>query len=1354
MSVFPQEKIREVLRHLDPSKLLHLINYHTDKIQDEGEKIRCFCPVHKEIVFRTLIIEKEKKTYRCSYNLCPGNKGGDLIDLYARFKDISYEDALIELVEQLNLPVQLPPTEEFIAKEIEVGENLVTMGQFDEAYEQFLKVIRFQPDNVNALKGMVEVVLQARPDEAADWLDKLVRLLNEQQNWEELTAYAEQLLARREDVEIRAMLAEAYENQGFLERAYNECLALADLYEAQQEYDKALALYRKVQQSDIDLFDVNALIIQLLIAIGKSAEAAEEAFQQARAKREHGKLIECEQLLEQALELDPSRHDVRSEFISLICELGIPSDRIERCSELIDQIIEAGQLDEAARTVEQLLARQPEQPTFLEKKLRVLRRQNRHEEANRIQLQLADIYLDSELPDLALTVLDELLQFDPQSIEALGRKAAIHRLNDDPDQAAATYLEVIAILKEQGQLEQALGIYEILREIKPDDLAVRQDHIHLLKDAGRAEEAFTQAVAICDDYVALGDYEQAIHWLTFALTLRADLVEYQIKLAELYLKNEQPEEAEAQYFRIFEALRQKGELDECIGILQRVLTLNPASEKAIIQLAACYIDQGETQKGISRLWELVKTYKSRGELDGLQQTLEKILQYQPGDAAALEELAAVHSARGDTDRAHQTLLRLADVHAAARQFSDALAVVEKILGPSPQNIAAHQKKIELLEAAGRPAEVIQARFALAGIFHDLAEVEGEKEQYLAIIESDPEREAARKQLIRLLLDQGDRAAALAQTDELVQLYRTNECLPDAEQFIRELLGADNEWMEMRERLTALLRETGQTQALAATILETISILEGRHDLEGAVDQFYALLEIEPREPAHRIRLIETLLKLGWQAKAMAEYDQLADVFIALSRLDDALQVLTEIKKNQPANHDVRRRIVALHLDRRDIEAAVDETFDLAALFSREAKPDRAIEVLREALAHAPKNQRVLQKLIELYEETGRTDEALATYHRLFGVHLDNGDLQAAVTTQKAAIALSPKDPELRRTLIGVLESHGRTDEAVEEKFALANILHECNQTDEAIRTLDEILNADERNIKARRLKADIYKKTGQNLQALEELSAIAALLDDEGFIQHTRARIQIASAPILNDYNFETFVVGQRNTFAYATAMAIAKEPAKHYNPLFLYSDVGLGKTHLLHAIANFFKQHNPNIVCLYTNAEEFTSSLIEAIQNNTVPELRARYREIGCLLIDDIQFLAGKERAQEEFFHIFNALYEANKQIVITSDRPPKDIKHLERRLKSRFGAGIIVDIQPPDLETRIAILKRELELHHNGISVPFDCIELMAETIETNIRQLKGALNQLIATHRFTGQPITLDFTRQVLNSFTQKI
>jgi len=228
-------------------------------------------------------------------------------------------------------------------------------------------------------------------------------------------------------------------------------------------------------------------------------------------------------------------------------------------------------------------------------------------------------------------------------------------------------------------------------------------------------------------------------------------------------------------------------------------------------------------------------------------------------------------------------------------------------------------------------------------------------------------------------------------------------------------------------------------------------------------------------------------------------------------------------------------------------------------------------------------------------------------------------------------------------------------------------------------------------------------------------------------------------------YNFETFVIGASNRFAHAAAMAVAEAPASAYNPLFIYGEAGLGKTHLLHAIGTHSRELYPHLRVKYVSTETFTNEFINAIQNHKNESFQRRYRDCDVLLVDDIQFIEDKERTQEEFFHTFNALHNANRQIILSSDRPPKKIATLEDRLRSRFEWGLITDIQPPDLETRIAILRKKAEM--DNLTVAEDVMNYIASRVESNIRELEGALIRVIAYASLNQTTATLDLAEEVL-------
>ncbi|NPV88084.1 chromosomal replication initiator protein DnaA [Coprothermobacteraceae bacterium] len=278
------------------------------------------------------------------------------------------------------------------------------------------------------------------------------------------------------------------------------------------------------------------------------------------------------------------------------------------------------------------------------------------------------------------------------------------------------------------------------------------------------------------------------------------------------------------------------------------------------------------------------------------------------------------------------------------------------------------------------------------------------------------------------------------------------------------------------------------------------------------------------------------------------------------------------------------------------------------------------------------------------------------------------------------------------------------------------------------------------------VKEVLRRTTGRNLDIQVTVKKDAEDLKLRG--RHSKPKSMIRLNP---RYTFDQFIVGDSNRLAYAGALAVAENPGKKFNPLFIWGGVGLGKTHLLHAIGNYLIAKDSDLTVLYITAEEFTNDMVESIKKGSPEAFRAKYRNVDVLLIDDIQFIAGKEGTQTEFFHTFNSLYQAGKQIVLTSDHPPQELQLLEDRLRSRFQQGLTVDIQRPDYETRVAILQKKAQIE--GLEVPHEVTEFIARAVTSNIRELEGALTKVVALATLQGVPLSLGLAKQAISAETSE-
>lgn len=1362
MSIYPEKIINEIIDQLDARTVLEAINYRTDTIQEISDTVKSFCPIHKEQVFRTLIINTQDKSYRCSYSLCPGNKGGDLIGLFALSYGLDYDQGVAKIAKDLNMEIELPTTQEFIDKTVEVAENYLELGVLDEAEKGFSKVVEIQPNNIEAQKGLLEIFnIQKNEELIINQLKLVVCLLLEMRQLEETLVYCTQLLDKiPESKEAHSWMIECHIGLEDYQAALGEYMNLADLHEADAEFDMALEIYRKIENLGLDIIDIYPHIINVLVASNRTEEAIQETLKRAenfRNAKEYNKTLDCYKYI---LELDESRNDIRKKYIQLAIKLGLSEEQIEECLRIIDDLLLQHALGEAVESLQTLLQTAPDNVKIIDKLIQVYLQQGRHDEAIILQLRLSHLYEKAERLEDALSTLQSILDNQPENIDALSHIASLLFKKGENSRAIETYKKIIEIQEQSQRFHEATSTYDKLIEIAPDEIIFKDQQIEILIKSNETEKAFSKAQELIDYLDAKKNYELVIEKIRFALTLKPETDPLIIRLADLLVRLKRITEARDEYYHAYDVLRKNKKLDQAASQLMRCLDINPNDQKAIFSLADTFIEIGDFRKALFHFKKLSSLLLDEGNLDEAEKVLQKIISLQPDDINTLILLVNIYQQLGYENEMVKTYEHLGNLYIEKEAYNKLIEVCQEILSLRPENISAHEKLIFVYENTNKKKEAIQFWFKLAEIYDHNDILAKEEDCFKSILKIDNANIEARRLYIFLLLKSDQKPSAYKEARVLSDQYIMRRQADQAIELYNQLINSDPEEISLNLHLLDLYKKANQNTQIVSQIQRLIAIYTQQDQLATVSEYYCQLLQYEPENVEFHNSLIDTYLTLQRNEEAKKQCFSLAEIYLKKEDMEKAEEVYQRVLSLNPEDQESFRRLIALNRKRGTFDKAIELINLLADLQCKQGEPQQAIDALREIFEFDALNIENYRRILNIYKEQEQLDKAIEMYLSLYEIFVNTGNIDEAIGTLKEAIDLKPDETQLRKKLVDAYITQDNIEEAVKESFRICDIYAKSELYQDVLNTLEEILEHDPNNIQAKKRRAETYALMGDEKRALTEFLKISSDLD-KAFITtesgsaptSAESYYAIQELPIVEDYTFDSFVVGTRNNFAYATSMAVAKAPAQNYNPLFLCSDVGLGKTHLIHAIANHIKKHHPEMKILYTNSEEFTTQLIDAIQNNTILQFRTRHKNTSALLLDDVQFLAGKERAQEEFFHVFNTLFQAKKQIVITSDRPPKDIAHLEKRLKSRFAAGIIVDIQPPDMVTRAAILKRERD-HLPDVEVGDSIINLIAEKVDTNIRDLKGAFNQIIARQRISNQPITEEMVIQILDSLFEKV
>jgi chromosomal replication initiation ATPase DnaA/predicted Zn-dependent protease len=1348
------------LAEIDALDVLEFIDFHPETISRDGSRVRAACPIHRDSVFRTLVVEHGGHLYRCSKADCPGHEGGDLIDLLARSRRLQYDEALRLVIDEFQLDIDLP--EDSAALEEAMAEVRTYMdlmvatpdrreAHAEEARTRLEQILEQHGEELGPLRARIELAREMGDAEALQrWLKPLAEAEREDGDIPLFTTLAlEYLDLVPSDLELRRRIAVGALESGHTDQAVEQLMILADAAEMAGELGTALEAYRLLTTVPDSGMDATPMIDNLLMALGNRGEAAREVLARAEqhiVRNEHNQAMA---LLETAMEADPTSPIPARRLNELLDQFALSTAQVQRALAAVDRMMNADWWDEARDTLLTIAQQYPEETGVLSRLIKAHENVGDFDLAAEMQDRLIAILRRNERFGEARSILDSVLELYPRDKRALRQYGEIAAEEVDFDAALTHFRSLGQILEEDGAYEEAEAVYHQMVLWRRGDARTCASLVRLLQQLDRGDESIALIEEAINAARSMERHADLANLVQLALSIDSAHPAFLIESARLLERGGDMQRGLDQHQRACRFLLKEGRHAEAEREARQLLGMKPNNVDAIEIIAEALTGQSRARDARSFLSESAGALTSSGDFAGARRLLERLAEEDPNDADVLSRLVTVCISLDDRVALARARQRTMALLKGKRRFDEAITQGEALVELLPDDPEAARELLELYRLADawdrwEPAAMRLARLLRAGGDH-----KGETKLLREVLRQQPQHLAARESLLELLAGGSPGSDMLAAVEDYrvvsERLARTDE----AAAFLNALAEQHSGNTALRQILIDIYGHSERPDDQAEQIGKLLETLEARDAVDEMIPLYHSLVEIRPNDHAARKRLGELLLRAERRAEGLSAMMEVARAAMTSEDPEDAAAALEIVLENDAENEEALTALARAEFARGHKASGCRALRSLAAVHQSYGRLEEALAVLTEGIEADPASAELRRDFVGVCRAVGspeRTALALENLEWLANHMQTRGDEKAAFTFAREAIELDPENEERRRKLITQLIRGGHHQMAQDELVDLAEIDRAVGRIDSAMAVLEESLALDANHVRTRSIRAELFEEIGDEKAALGEWRALAPLLRDQGR-ESSDGRTLASGLRVLPEYTFEQFVVSEHNRFAHATAQAVSRAPGQTpHNPLFLHADVGLGKTHILHAIANHMFREFPQQQVLYTNAEDFTTELVEAISSNGLAAFRQRYKRADVLLIDDIQFLAGNESAQNEFFHVFNTLYQAKKQIVISSDRPPRALEHLEKRLRSRFGSGVIIDIQHPDLETRLAILLREAR-DRGRTGIAEDALRVLANAFDANIRELKGALNQLLLRHDVGGETLDADTARRVV-------
>ncbi|MCX7719430.1 MAG: DnaA/Hda family protein, partial [Candidatus Sumerlaeaceae bacterium] len=1207
------------------------------------------------------------------------------------------------------------------------------------------EVLSHRPDDPEALQLMLQVYAATGDSEnEARLRQRLAKSESEAIQPEETAEQpAAQADLKPDMPEAQMLLGDSMAEAGNADAALDAYMSAADLFEANGQPLQALEAYLRSDALDLEVMDIIPHIERCYDACGASREAAMAIAAKAEDALKRQRPDHARDLYAVVGRRTSAPDDLRIRYAQVVLLADPACTHPEDALSVARDFAARGDHEKAAIILESISEASPDNEDVLIRLADAYEAQGRMDAMSDAGVRLARVWLRQARYADARSQLSRVLARDPMHIGALESLADAATGEGDAYALHNAEMRLASALVTAGQFERAIEMLDRYAQQTPSDPEVRELRARALEQWALQgnPDASRRAAA---EYEELGDMlnqatrgRRAVDYYQRSSTLYPPTPDLLLKLARAHFRAGDTIKSADVAMRAIDELEAIGRNDDVVREAEQFSALMP-NETALGRFAAERLaSAGFIDAAVEKLLKLSEVFVAKGERAEAVACVERAAAINPTAAEPLEQLARLHRRAGNEEAWAAVQLRLADVHEKAGRLERAVRALTEHLGHHRQATHVMERLVRLTTALGAEREAQGWRRRLADTWHGLGNREKEWETLNEALAHARDDEALLQRVADTGFALGYTDDAVAAVTSLAAICRNAGRLPEARRALEGALAKAPGVPDLLRAMMQVSHAASDTDEALQWGRQWVSRVLETQGADAAVAAFDEVLACNPRSVPLKREGVDLLRRIGRTEEALTRLVDIARQQRADGDLTGAEATLREVVEADPARMEAHQELVEVYIGLGETASAAEQLCWIAAEHEARDEFASAVDALRRAISLGGESTGPRRRLVRMYRDRSMNVEAVAELLALADHQASLGDESGALEAEEEAAELAPDDTTIRRRVVNRLRQRGETGRAATELEHIAEILAERGNTKDGLEAVNEALELEPERVTAMVRRAELLAASGRTKEALEEFRRLAPRI---AAAPPPAAPVEPATdgaLQIVRDYDFEHYVVGPTNNFAYATALAVARSPARAYNPLFIYSDVGLGKTHLANAIANFVLRENPKARVIYTNCEDFTAELIDAITNNSVNAFRRRYKTCDLLILDDVQFLAGKERAQEEFFHIFNSLFQAGRQIVVTSDRPPRDIQHLEKRLVSRFGAGVIVDIGAPDIETRVAILKREMAAM--GLDLDPSIPSLIAERVERNVRELKGVLTQVRALRDIQGVEIT---------------